>query len=92
MFPLIPYYIRNKYIDAVTKQPVAVNEKLKETLNKKAKKVLALHRRGISLIFPNVLAIEQRLLTYLAETVEVAIAAEEVIEVEVLEIEVPKKE
>jgi hypothetical protein len=62
MFPIIPEYIHNEYIDSATEQPVIINEKLKAELNHKAAKVLMLQRRGYSLIFPNVLEIERQIL------------------------------
>ncbi|MDQ0194431.1 type III toxin-antitoxin system CptIN family toxin [Paenibacillus wynnii] len=62
MFPVTQNYIFNEYIDSVTKAPVTINEKLKKELNSKGKKVLGLHRKGIFLIFPDVLKIETQLL------------------------------
>ena len=68
MFPIIPFYITNEYIDKITNQPVLINDKLKKTLNQKAKKVLLLQRNGHKLIFPNVLEIEKRLLLMMGST------------------------
>ncbi|WP_236006203.1 type III toxin-antitoxin system CptIN family toxin [Paradesulfitobacterium ferrireducens] len=62
MFPITSKYIMNVYIDTATMQPVVINEKLRDELNKKANKVLSLQRKGFRLIFPNVLAIERILI------------------------------
>ena len=63
MCPITPKYIRNVYIDKATGEDVCINEKLKKELEKKAKKVLRLIRNGYSkLVFPDVLAIENKLL------------------------------
>ena len=67
MFPVTIDYIKNEYIDSATNKPVVINERLKKTINAKAKKVLTLQRKGINLIFPNVLEIEQILLEMVAQ-------------------------
>ena len=46
----------------MTNVPVRVNGVLEKKLKEKAKKVLALQRRGSKLIFPDVLGIEKKLL------------------------------
>lgn len=56
------YYIKNEYIDSKTKIPVRISGMLEKELQVKAKRVLALQRNGINLIFPDVLAIEKELL------------------------------
>ena len=62
MCPVSQQYITNEYIDTVSSMPVRLNGAFERTLIQKANKVLALHRRGIKLIFPDVLKIEQELL------------------------------
>lgn len=62
MCPVTHRYVRNEYIDAAAAKPVRLNGAFERVLIKKAKKVLAMQRRGIRLIFPDVLAIEQALL------------------------------
>jgi len=62
MFPIRSQYIKNEYIDTVSRLPVTVNEKLKRELEQKSKKVLLLQRKGFPLIFPDVLSIEQQII------------------------------
>lgn len=63
MCPITPKYIKNEYIDQNTNTPVRVDGVFEAELLSKAKKVLALQRKGINLIFPNVLDIEKQLLS-----------------------------
>lgn len=62
MCPATENYIASEYIDRNNQMPVRINEKLEKELVAKAKRVLSLQRRGINLIFPNVLKIETKLL------------------------------
>lgn len=62
MFPITLKYVREEYIDSNSNIPVRINGAFETQLVQKAKRVLALQRRGINLIYPDVLAIEQRLL------------------------------
>ena len=62
--PIIPEYIKNEYIDRVANVPVRVALSLEKELIEKAKKVIALHRNGIKLIFPDILEIEEELLKF----------------------------
>ena len=55
-------YIKNEYIDSVANVPVRVNGAFEKELIEKAKRVLTLQRKGVKLIFPDVLAIEKELL------------------------------
>lgn len=67
MCPIIDEYLNNQYIDAATSKPVSINTNDAAEIERKAKKVLMLHRRGINnLIFPDVNKIEQQLLLKLA--------------------------
>lgn len=62
MCPITSEYMKNEYIDSNANVPVRVNGVLEKKLKEKAKKVLALQRRGSKLIFPDVLEIEKKLL------------------------------
>lgn len=74
MFPATSEYILNEYIDSVTLNPVIIIDKLKEELKQKSVKVLGLQRKGINLIFPDVLKIESILLSMKIAIAEVAIS------------------
>lgn len=65
MCPVIPRYIKNEYIDSATKIPVKVSGDFERELLEKASKILALRRKGFPLIFPDVLKIEQALISEL---------------------------
>jgi hypothetical protein len=60
--PVTSSYILNEYIDSVANIPVRVDGRLEQELITKAKKVIALQRKGVKLIFPDVLSIEKSLL------------------------------
>lgn len=62
MCPITSDYIKNEYIDSAANVPVQVDGVFEHELLEKAKRVLALQRKGINLIFPNVLDIEAKLL------------------------------
>lgn len=62
MCPVIERYIQNEYIDKRTADPVRIDGILEKELITKAKRVLLLERKNHHLIFPDVLAIEQKLL------------------------------
>ncbi|NCC16797.1 MAG: hypothetical protein EOM28_10680 [Clostridia bacterium] len=62
MCPIMPQYIKNEYIDSQAGVPVRINGIFERELIEKAKRVLALQRKGVKLIFPNVLDIEAKLL------------------------------
>lgn len=63
MCPITKEYIKNKYIDKISNTPVQVNGVFEHELLGKARRVLALQRKGIRLIFPDVLDIENKLLS-----------------------------
>lgn len=65
MCPVSQDYIKNEYFSVRTGEAVKLKFSIERELTKKAKKVLAMHRKGISLIFPDVSAIEMRLLKQL---------------------------
>lgn len=62
MCPITKEYMKNEYIDVRTNIPVRVDGVLEKELKEKAARVLALQRKGIKLIFPDVLDIEKRLI------------------------------
>lgn len=62
MCPVTEQYIKNEYIDKRTSVPVRIDGRFESELINKAKRVLALQRKGIKLIFPDVLKIEKELL------------------------------
>ena len=62
MCPITTEYIKNEYIDSATNIPVRINGALEKELKEKARKILALQRKGFKLIFPDVLMIEKALL------------------------------
>lgn len=62
MCPITPAYIKNEYRDKITNAPVRISKDFEQELVTKAKRVLALQRKGIKLIFPDVLNIENSLL------------------------------
>ena len=55
-------YIKNEYIDSRASVPVRIDGRFEAELISKAKRVLALQRKGVKLIFPDVLKIEKELL------------------------------
>lgn len=61
MCPVLPQYIKNEYLDKQS-APVRISGDLEKEIISKAKKVLALERKGIKLIFPDVMKIEKELL------------------------------
>lgn len=62
MCPITSKYILNEYCDATANVPVRIDGKFEQTLIEKARRVLALQRKGVKLIFPDVLSIEAKLL------------------------------
>lgn len=62
MCPITEKYIKNEYIDSKAFTPVKIDIKTEKELIAKAKRVLFLERKGVHLIFPDVLSIEKALL------------------------------
>lgn len=60
--PVTQKYIHQVYIDNRAKIPVRIEQPLANMIEKKAKSVLEKQRKGIPLIFPDVLAIELKLI------------------------------
>ncbi len=63
MCPITPDYIKEEYIDGNSNIPVRVNGPFEANLARKAKRALELQRRSSKLIYPDVLAIERKLLS-----------------------------
>lgn len=63
MCPITTKYVDNEYIDSVASVPVMLDGAFEQVLIQKAKKILALTRSGKKLIFPDVLQIEQSLIS-----------------------------
>lgn len=63
MCPISEKYIKNEYMDAASGLAVRLDGAFEKVLLQKAKRVLALQRRGLKLIFPDVLKIERELLS-----------------------------
>lgn len=63
MCPITEQYIKNEYIDRNASVPVRVDGRFETELITKAKRVLALQRKGFKMIFPDVLSIEKALLS-----------------------------
>lgn len=62
MCPVTDKYIKNEYLDPLHHAPVRLDGAFEKQLIQKASKVLALQRKGVHLIFPDVLEIEKALL------------------------------
>ena len=62
MCPVTQKYINAVYIDIKAKIPVRIENPLSNSIETKAKSVLEKQRKGIPLIFPDVLTIELRLI------------------------------
>ena len=58
MCPVTEKYVANEYLDSMN-VPVRVNGVFEKELVGKAKKILLLQRRGVNIIFPDVLNIER---------------------------------
>lgn len=67
MCPITDQYVKNEYIDSRANIPVRIDHIFEKDLISKAKRVLALQRKGIKLIFPDVLAIEAKLIAQIKE-------------------------
>ena len=61
MFPVIDKYIKNEYRSGPNNHPVQINGVLEREILAKARRVLALQRNGKKLLFPDSLAIEDKL-------------------------------
>ena len=61
MCPVTENYIDGEYIDARTQLPVRIDSSLADELSKQSRKLLALQRKGVRLIFPDIAEIERQL-------------------------------
>lgn len=62
MCPVTEKYVKNEYVNSYDNIPVRISGIFEKELVSKAKRVLALQRKGVSLIFPDVLSIEEKLI------------------------------
>ena len=62
MCPATDVYVKNEYLDPISGLPVRLDGVFEKRLIQNTKKVLALYRKGVKLIFPDVLKIEAELL------------------------------
>ena len=67
MCPVTDEYVLNEYIDHAANVPVRLSGAVEQRLIKKATKVLALQRKGVKLIVPDVLKIERELIEKVTE-------------------------
>ena len=63
MFPTLPIYI--DHIHMVRQNPVPVDTRLQARINRNFRELLRLHRRGIKIVFPDILRLEQLMLAEL---------------------------
>ncbi len=78
IFPITLDFISNVYIDLATNEPVKINEKTREEVDMKTKKVISFERKGIKLAFSNIVNMEKRLLDRLSDiTREAAVAIQQ---------------
>ncbi|MBN8655827.1 MAG: hypothetical protein J0M11_08830 [Anaerolineae bacterium] len=62
MFPTTSNYIDSEYTHSTANVPVRLDGAFEKILVQKAKKVLALTRQGVKLVYPDILMIEQNLI------------------------------
>ena len=60
MFPILPQYI--DHIHLIKQNPVPVDTRLQTILDRNFRELLRLHRRGIKIIFPDILRLEKLML------------------------------
>ena len=65
MFPILPKYI--SHIHLVKQNPVPVNTHLQTIIDRKFRELLRLQRRGIKIVFPDILRLEKLMLDELAK-------------------------
>jgi hypothetical protein len=68
MFPILPKYI--DHIHLVKQNPVPVNSRLQTVIDRNFRELLRLHRRGIKIIFTDILRLEKMMLDELAADTE----------------------
>jgi hypothetical protein len=57
MFPILPKYI--DHIHLVKQNPVPVNTRLQTIIDRNFRELLRLHRRGVKIVFPDILRLEK---------------------------------
>ena len=66
MFPVTEKYILKQYVIGKYKIPVKIENELADEIIEKSQKILSLVRKGVTgLVFPDILAIESKLLNEL---------------------------
>jgi len=65
MFPILPIYI--DHIHLVKQNPVPVNTRLQTIINRNFRELLRLHRRGVKIVFPDILRLEKLMIDEQAE-------------------------
>ena len=60
MFPILPKYI--DHIHVVKQNPVPVDTRLQAQIDRNFREILRLHRKGIRIVFPDILRLEQLML------------------------------
>ena len=60
MFPILPRYI--DHIHLINQNPVPVNTRLQIILNRNFREVLRLHRKGLKIVFPDIIRLERLML------------------------------
>jgi len=68
MFPILPKYI--DHIHLIKQNPVPVNTRLQRIINRNFRELLRLHRKGIKIVFPDIMRLERLMLDMLAADVE----------------------
>lgn len=62
MCPITMEYMRSEYYDSNSHIPVRVNGAFEKELKEKANRVLALQKKGVKLVFPDIFTIEKKLI------------------------------
>ena len=65
MFPILPKYI--DHIHLVKQNPVPVNTRLQTIIDRNFRELLRLHRRGVKIVFPDILRLEKLMIDEQAE-------------------------
>jgi len=63
MFPVLPKYIDHAHL--VKQTPIAVDLRLQAIINRNFRELLHLHRRGIKVVFPDIIRLEKLMLSEL---------------------------
>ena len=68
MFPILPKYI--SHIHMVKQNPVPVNTRLQKIINRNFRELLRLHRKGVKIVFPDIMRLEKLMIKELATDLE----------------------